>query len=780
MQCEDQPWYPEDTLFEEEWLRTRGEFTGYERIAVSFAFMSEGEIVPIGPQAGGKEYQGLELLAAVGNSKGRRGMFAQAVWFGDGGAPWKWMRIDGIEKVILYDGLAHPFRSGLVSVITEVLCNVTPFELLSLSHTCKFLQEMIMRRTAEYIWLTAERNSATYPSYPWADISKPHFAGLLFMMLCTVSMRESYCQSAGSISSRPSVFKVLFNRASRPRIRFAETDLYLTRLMTFPRSSMPLWELLPHTSLKCDPLVAPHSRYALRRQYDAVSNTITLISKSVSLSSYHRWMNETKEEVRLGQEFGQILHAHFERLESVYQKSLEGVRNQRAKEIKRRLRELGWLEEDFDFAPSQAKEWAVLVNITVPLTDQEWSKLYFKLGPLLFSNRTRVQKAQREKNLVRQNILLTEFLASLKDDLLWHPLLPFFRALEITHRPKAVTEFLDSYPFPSNELAKTWPFFVNVGNMETGEAELRARFGGDRERIKAHIANWRADIEITLANRLMEERGVFTMAEAEPWCRVEVNRSNQATQALPLYTQLLLRADSVFTDGSSKCAPLYYPEFIPTKPRFVSGHTRTIICVDRFHRALEPEQVARALLGELGLEDASYLELATFGERFICFRCSPRSRKLMNWKGILGHYLDEQRLWNFAMRLNGPRFKTITPTPIKCAHSLASTGNLPLVDLLTPGCVKLWKSSMSHSMFGEDKYFCFLCKNYGCAYFASEVKTLKRHMREVHDCRSKIVEDVHYGLIKESGTFLETGAAWRTRWNEFDHAEGAWSEDESE
>ncbi|KEP50100.1 F-box protein [Rhizoctonia solani 123E] len=72
-----------------------------------------------------------------------------------------------------------------IEVITEVLCNVTPFELLSLSHTCKFLQEMIMRRTAEYVWLTAERNSATYPSYPWADISKPHFAGLLFMMLCT-------------------------------------------------------------------------------------------------------------------------------------------------------------------------------------------------------------------------------------------------------------------------------------------------------------------------------------------------------------------------------------------------------------------------------------------------------------------------------------------------------------------------------------------------------------------------------------------------------------------
>ncbi|KDN39499.1 hypothetical protein RSAG8_08794, partial [Rhizoctonia solani AG-8 WAC10335] len=448
--------------------------------------------------------------------------------------------------------------------------------------------------------------------------------------------------------------------------------------------------------------------------------------------------------------------------------------------IKRRLRALGWsLEGDFDFAPTECKEWTSLVNRSTPLTDQEWSELYLKLGPLLFSNRTRVQKAQREKNLARQNVILAEFLTSLKADLLWHPLLPFFRAFGITHQPRAVTDFLNSYPFPSKELAKTWPFFSNVGNTEIGETELRARFGGDRERIKAHTASWRVDIEITLANRLMEERGVLTMAEAEPLCRIEVNRSDRATKALPLFTQLLLRADSVFSDGSPKCAPLYYPEFIPTKPQFVSGHTRLIISLDKFHRAPEPEQTARALLGILGLENASYLELATFGERFICFRCSPRSRRLMNWKGILNHYLDEQRFWNLATR-NWPRFQTITPIPMKCAHSLTYMGNLPLVDLLTPGSVKLWTSSISDLLFEEDKYFCFPCKNFGCAFFGSEFRGLKRHMREVHSCRSKIVEDVHYGLIKDDVTFLEAGAAWRTRWNEFDHAEGAWSGDESE
>ncbi|KAG8760145.1 hypothetical protein FRC11_000825 [Ceratobasidium sp. 423] len=575
---------------------------------------------------------------------------------------------------------------------------------------------------------------------------------------------------------------MLSKRVGDKYSRSADADPYSIRLVGLPQPLQPtalrLWELIPHTFLKCDPLLASHPRYTLRKQYEAISNTITLLSRSVSMISYHRWTEEMKEEVKLRQKFGQNLHIYFEKLESSYQKSLEGVRIQRTKEIKKRLRELGWLEDDFDFAPPQSKEWALLVNKPTLLTDQEWSELYLKLGPLLFSNRTRVQQAQREKNLARQNSVLTEFLKSLKSDILWHPLLPFFRAFGITHQPRAVTEFLNSYPFPGNELARTWPFFLDVGHTELGDEELKARFVGDRERIKGHIATWRSDIEITLANRLMEERGVLTMAEAEPWCRVEVNRFDRDTKALPLHVQLLLRADSLFTDGSPKCKPLYYPEFIPTKPQFVSGYTRPIICVDKFRRAPEPEQVARALLGTLGLENASYLELATFGERFICFRCAARLRKLLDWKGILNHYLDEQRFWKLATR-TGPRFKTITPIPMECAHRLAPTGNLPLVDLLTPGSAKLWRSSMPQPPF-EDKYFCFPCKNFGYVFLESEMKELRRHMRTVHGCTSKVVEDVHYGSIKEGGTFLETGAAWRTRWNEFNHAEGPWSGDESE
>ncbi|KAH7332916.1 hypothetical protein B0J17DRAFT_139870 [Rhizoctonia solani] len=344
-------------------------------------------------------------------------------------------------------------------------------------------------------------------------------------------MRERYNKSARSIPSNTFVFKMLFKRTCGISTTLAAN---------------------------ISAVLGIDASYIL--QYEAISNTISLLSKTMSMLSYHRWTKETKEEVRLRQKFGQSLNVYFEKLESAYQKSLEGVKNQRIKEIKRRLRALGWLESDFDFASPQSKEWDLLINKPTPLTDQEWSGLHLKLGPLLFSNRSRVQLAQREKNLARQNTLLSEFLTSLKVDILWHPLLPFFRGFGITHQPRAVTDFLDSYPFPSSELAKTWSFFFSVGNLEVSEKELRVRFADDRERVKAHINSWRVDIEITLANRLMEERGVLTMAEAEPLCRVEVSSDMLCRLIL---TRCFRLTDLIGTRRPSRSMPNYY--CVPTR-----------------------------------------------------------------------------------------------------------------------------------------------------------------------------------------------------------------------
>ncbi|KAG8729318.1 hypothetical protein FRC11_009070, partial [Ceratobasidium sp. 423] len=73
-------WYSEDTLLE-------GEIAGgsYLRVAVSFAFLSDGQIIDLDDEIVKYNlYDDIELVAAVGNGLGRQGMFTQAVWFGEG------------------------------------------------------------------------------------------------------------------------------------------------------------------------------------------------------------------------------------------------------------------------------------------------------------------------------------------------------------------------------------------------------------------------------------------------------------------------------------------------------------------------------------------------------------------------------------------------------------------------------------------------------------------------------------------------------------------------
>ncbi|CAE6491871.1 unnamed protein product [Rhizoctonia solani] len=106
-------WHPEDTLLE-------GEVAGGSnlRVAVSFAFLADGQIIDLDDEIVKYNlYDDIELVAAVGNGLGRQGMFAQAVWFGEGGVVWKWMRINDIKFIVCQDDSV--FRLGTEPCIVD-------------------------------------------------------------------------------------------------------------------------------------------------------------------------------------------------------------------------------------------------------------------------------------------------------------------------------------------------------------------------------------------------------------------------------------------------------------------------------------------------------------------------------------------------------------------------------------------------------------------------------------------------------------------------------------
>ncbi|KAG8760146.1 hypothetical protein FRC11_000826, partial [Ceratobasidium sp. 423] len=117
-ETEDEPWYPEDTVLgENDVIIPNYPLHGgsmRERIAVTFAFVRKGNIVVLDRQTiQTQNFAGIDLLAAIAPSFGPSGRLAHALWFGEGGTKWKWMRISDIEEIVVQT--AHLFRLGVVT-----------------------------------------------------------------------------------------------------------------------------------------------------------------------------------------------------------------------------------------------------------------------------------------------------------------------------------------------------------------------------------------------------------------------------------------------------------------------------------------------------------------------------------------------------------------------------------------------------------------------------------------------------------------------------------------
>jgi hypothetical protein len=50
---------------------------------------------------------------------------------------------------------------------------------------------------------------------------------------------------------------------------------------------------------------------------------------------------------------------------------------------------------------------------------------------------------------------------------------------------------------------------------------------------------------------------------------------------------------------------------------------------------METEEVVKALLKNLGMLHAVYMELVAMGKRFVCERCDYDGHKPMSWQGIV-------------------------------------------------------------------------------------------------------------------------------------------------
>ncbi|KAF8758615.1 hypothetical protein RHS01_02286 [Rhizoctonia solani] len=236
------------------------------------------------------------------------------------------------------------------------------------------------------------------------------------------------------------------------------------------------------------------------------------------------WSNEMRKAVHNRQN-PKFLRGFLVTLELEREQELGDAKEARRSEIKRRLGEMGWAEEDMNFG------WC-MANIRP------------KLIPLLEDNRERrlemereARRSERRRGLSRLFLQMREQSFPMLSFKAHNPMLQLSISepvLDVSHR--------DAFPDFAHTL--NWSIVKDIFETDATEGEMEVKFGQHRDEIRALITEWKDQVHTRLASSVrnaFEERN-------EP-LRPTISVFNEEPDTLANISdnlKLLLRADSFF------------------------------------------------------------------------------------------------------------------------------------------------------------------------------------------------------------------------------------------
>ncbi|CAE6343318.1 unnamed protein product, partial [Rhizoctonia solani] len=333
---------------------------------------------------------------------------------------------------------------------------------------------------------------------------------------------------------------------------------------------------------------------------------------------------------------------------------LDDMKVARLSEIKRRLEEMGWSDEDmtFDWRYANRSEWENLVWQPKPLTDRTWANIRPKLIPLLEANREKRLALERDarKHLRRSRLL--ELVLGIKSK--------NYLALEFKVQypvPSAsLPPISTSYepPFPDLVSTLDWPILNELYETDATVAEMEDKFEKHREEIEALIADWASTAQahcIGLLRTGPQVRGDILRPTAivyDDGSDPLINFSDDLKR--------LLRADSFFyktrSFGYPVKEPLTYGGVFSSDSSRESSFVQQLsgvpsqssLNMDQICLHREAQEVARVILADMGRPDASYLEMTAVGANFVCGRCHDADH--MTWEQLIQHYVQRNEVYN--------------------------------------------------------------------------------------------------------------------------------------
>ncbi|KAJ1300166.1 hypothetical protein OPQ81_011918 [Rhizoctonia solani] len=571
-----------------------------------------------------------------------------------------------------------------IDIFTEIASYLMPIDIISLSRANRFFRNMLMNRSSGHVWHRSMRNIRGLPPCP-PDLSEPYYLSLLFSKHCTMCGQSVRCR---------------MDEILRVKLCVSCRDEHLTPL---DGVSLELRSLVHHSGriIPSRRRWGAENNHVWKAQVREVEQRLQELRDSGDELALRNWEEQQRAAVLKRREDAIVIQEFLDTVENDREHELREMKNARRRDIENRLVELGWDKKDMQFMyhfPAR-KEWYSLVEQPKPLTERTWSNLQPRLIPILEANReARLQKELSERQGARR-IRLVHLLSEIEKsqspilDVVVHvPIYPqnsssLSEPGSVSHEAgssNAVAELQSSNdnPVPAEASSDTspthpantggavkishtnfrgifpdivdaleWPVVKSLHETDTSVDEMEQNFVEHRAEIDTAIAEWQTATHALMAEMLRRDqdigdepltpRLIVTKGDSNPFANLSDD------------LKLLLRADSLFTgspiNGQRKVINSYdmiltrFGYRLAFKEGIMSRPYKRPFDLSRIQVCSEMRQVARVLLADMGLENASVVELQSMGRWFACARCHDSGLK--TWENLVLHFVEAKEVF---------------------------------------------------------------------------------------------------------------------------------------
>ncbi|CAE6397280.1 unnamed protein product [Rhizoctonia solani] len=625
-------------------------------------------------------------------------------------------------------GLLADLVNMPIDIFTEIASHLLPGDIINLARSNKFFRNLLMHRSAMHIWHGAMKNVKRLPACP-EGMSEPYYLSLLFSKTC------SMCGGA----VRGEMDPMLLVRLCGPCRNANLTPLY-------PPSEF--MNLLPYSHSIAPTKRRLASAYVLRADFQTLMDEWKERKLSVNKSALDAWIEEREEMVDKRREQAGVLAEFLGYREFERKVELVDIKAARRSEIKRRLTELGWTNEDMDISWGSVNRciWDDLISQPKPLTDRSWTNILPKLTSILGANREGRLNAERDARQRARRARLLELVLGIKSK--HYPALGFKVLYPVPSASLPTVNVSHQPPFPDLDSTLEWSIVKRLHETDATMPEMEANFEEHREEIEALIADW--------ATRAQEH--FVKLLGGGPEVQGDILRPTTIVcddGSDPFFNfsddlKRLLRADSLFyktTTPSSIRQPLTYSAVFSDEgfagsrmhPLLWTKSFRPSLDLDKFCLYREAQDVARALLADMAKPDASYLEMKGVGPNFVCGRCHVTD--YLTWEQLIQHYLQQNQLCDAIQKT----LSSLSDPGIiyNNVHDLVLDTDQPMVKYFSLG-----DSDDDTNDWSSRPQVCKLCEKLpGMREVSAFKPTMLRHLRDVHEITTPKV-DKHYATKK--------------------------------